>query len=110
MESLLRTIRSAFDYRAVDLTWAYAECSCSHKIMQKELTEYIARQSMSNVGILQKQKSVFSADAGDAKTNFVGKSSFTDLARSERGADTISSSKQTLLLGSEIKTSLLTLR
>lgn len=89
VEDILDLMVSAHSQRSVGTTGANAESSRSHQILQIVLKE-------NSKGKKMKEET--------------RKLSFIDLAGSERGADTASSSKQTRQEGAEINTSLLALK
>lgn len=88
VDDLLEMMRIAHTQRSTGSTGANAESSRSHQILQLQLKEVNSKK----------------------KTEVERKLSFIDLAGSERGADTVHSSKQTRQEGAEINTSLLALK
>jgi kinesin family protein 2/24 len=88
VDELLEMMRVAHTQRSTGSTGANSESSRSHQILQLQLKELNSKK----------------------KTEVERKLSFIDLAGSERGADTVHSSKQTRQEGAEINTSLLALK
>ncbi len=87
VDELLEMMRVAHTHRSTGSTGANSESSRSHQILQLQLK-----------------------DISKKKNDVERKLSFIDLAGSERGADTVHSSKQTRQEGAEINTSLLALK
>lgn len=114
-EDVLALIREGSSQRSTGVTGANDDSSRSHAVFQIELREppsATAVQDQNTVvrNTLLRAASGISAPSDDQRGDEIGRLCFIDLAGSERGSDTSSSTRQTRMEGAEINKSLLALK
>lgn len=114
-EDVLALIREGSSQRSTGVTGANDDSSRSHAVFQIELREPPSsavvqdRNTVVRNNLLRAASAVSSV-SDDNKGDEIGRLCFIDLAGSERGSDTASSTRQTRMEGAEINKSLLALK
>lgn len=114
-EDVLTLIHEGSSQRSTGVTGANDDSSRSHAVFQIELREppsnaVVQDQNTVIRNNLLRAASGLSAPRDDQRGDEIGRLCFIDLAGSERGSDTASSTRQTRMEGAEINKSLLALK